>query len=82
MKMITDCLKTITDALISNCGLADAPVQIKINNTLYEVKDFEYDETIDEYIMTVVNPYEKTHLFEICAYGIWDNGRDKQLSWN
>ena len=53
MKMVSECLKVIVDAMLENCGLADAPVNIKIDNTIYDVVDFYYDNEISEYVMVL-----------------------------
>ena len=51
--MVSECLKVIVDAMLENCGLADAPVNIKIDNTIYDVVDFYYDNEISEYVMVL-----------------------------
>ena len=58
MKMVTDCLKTIVDAMIDNCGLANAPVNIRIGDKLYGVIDFYYDKNIEEYVMELTERYD------------------------
>lgn len=56
--MATDCLKVLVNALLDNCDLADAPVNILIDNKLYDVQEFYYDDNIAEYVMVLTGGYE------------------------
>ena len=58
MKMATDCLKVLVNTLLDNCDLADAPVNILIDNKLYDVQEFYYDDDIAEYVMVLTGGYE------------------------
>ena len=56
--MATDCLKVLINTLLDNCDLADAPVNILIDNQLYDVKEFYFDDYISEYVMVLAGGYE------------------------
>ena len=58
MKMVTDCLKVLVNTLLDNTSLADAPVNILIDNQLYDVEEFYYDDGICEYVMKLTGGYE------------------------
>lgn len=57
MKMATECLKVLVNTLIDNSSLADAPVNILIDEKLYDVTDFYYDNEICEYVMKLEGGY-------------------------
>lgn len=58
MKMVTDCLKVLVNTLLDNCDLANAPVNIRIDNQLYDVKEFYFDDKISEYVMVLTEGYK------------------------
>ena len=55
--MATDCLKILINNLLDNCSIADAPVNILIDNKLYDIKEFYYDDKIAEYVMVLTEGY-------------------------
>ena len=56
--MVTDCLKVLVNTLLDNTDLADAPVNILIEDKLYDVKEFYYDKDICEYVMVLHRGYK------------------------
>ena len=58
MKMVTDCLKVLVNTLLDNCDLANAPVNILIDDQLYDVKEFYFDNEISEYVMVLTKGYK------------------------
>ena len=52
--MISECLQI----LVENLKYDDLPVNILIGKNLYDIKDFYFDDDINEYIMTLEGGYD------------------------